>query len=133
MSILTVPDLGCIEISQRSSLLPHCDVLSSSGRSSQAGVGSAEPRNSLGDARFLSTVDSIQASEAEAVFSVLRQSADGNAVIAIEALVRKAPDGALNRVNVLDFACKNRLAISAPTEEYIWRISAYNDRCGDRR
>jgi Family of unknown function (DUF5939) len=53
------------------------------------------------------------------VFSVLRQSADGNAVIAIEALVRKAPDGALNRVNVLDFACKNRLAISAPTEEYI--------------
>lgn len=62
-------------------------------------------------------MDSIQASEAEAVFSVLRQSADGNAVIAIEALVREAPDGALNRVNVLDFACKNRLAISAPTEE----------------
>ena len=78
-------------------------------------------------------MDSIPASETEALFSVLRQSADGDAVTAIEALVRGAPDRALNRVNVLDFACKNRLAISAPTEEYIWRISAYNDRCGDRR
>jgi hypothetical protein len=39
----------------------------------------------------------------------LRQSADGDAVTAIEALVREAPDRALNRVNVLDFAVKNRL------------------------
>src|ERR1700758_781708 len=54
-------------------------------------------------------VDSIQASETEALFSVLRQSADGDAVTAIEALVREAPDRALNRVNVLDFAVKNRL------------------------
>jgi uncharacterized protein DUF5939 len=78
-------------------------------------------------------MDSIQASETEALFSVLRQSADGDAATAIEALVREALDRALNRVNVLDFACKNRLAISAPTEASIWRISAYNDRCGDRR
>jgi class 3 adenylate cyclase len=54
-------------------------------------------------------MDSIQASETEALFSVLRQSADGDAVSAIEALVREAPDRALNRVNVLDFAVKNRL------------------------
>jgi class 3 adenylate cyclase len=54
-------------------------------------------------------MDSIQASETEALFSVLRQSADGDAVTAIEALVREAPDRALNRVNVLDFAVKNRL------------------------
>jgi class 3 adenylate cyclase len=54
-------------------------------------------------------MDSVQASETEALFSVLRQSADGDAVTAIEALVRKAPDRALNRVNVLDFAVKNRL------------------------
>jgi hypothetical protein len=72
-------------------------------------------------------MDSIQASETEALFSVLRQSATAMR------LVREAPDRALNRVNVLDFACKNRLAISAPTEASIWRISAYNDRCGDRR
>jgi hypothetical protein len=54
-------------------------------------------------------MDSIQASEAEALFSVLRQSADGDAATAIEALVREAPDRALNRVNVLDFAVKTRL------------------------
>ena len=54
-------------------------------------------------------MDSIQASETEALFSVLRQSADGDAVTAIGALVREAPDRALNRVNVLDFAVKNRL------------------------
>lgn len=54
-------------------------------------------------------MDSIQASETEALFSVLRQSADGDAVTAIEASVREAPDRALNRVNVLDFAVRNRL------------------------
>jgi hypothetical protein len=40
-------------------------------------------------------MDSIQARETEALFSVLRQSADGGAVTAIEALVREAPDHAL--------------------------------------
>jgi Family of unknown function (DUF5939) len=48
-------------------------------------------------------------SEAEARFAVLRQSADANAVAAIERLVREAPDRALSRVNVLDFAAANRL------------------------
>ncbi|HYZ73180.1 MAG TPA: DUF5939 domain-containing protein [Chthoniobacterales bacterium] len=55
-------------------------------------------------------MDSIQASQTKALFSVLRQSADGDAVTAIEALVREAPDRALNRVNILDFAVKNRLS-----------------------
>lgn len=48
-------------------------------------------------------------SEAEARFSVLRQSADANTVGAIERLVREAPDRALSRVNVLDFAAANGL------------------------
>jgi uncharacterized protein DUF5939 len=54
-------------------------------------------------------MDTIKASETEALFSVLRQSADAHAVAAIEALVRDAPDRALNRVNVLEFAVKNGL------------------------
>ncbi|MBE0614512.1 MAG: adenylate/guanylate cyclase domain-containing protein [Burkholderiales bacterium] len=48
-------------------------------------------------------------SEAEARFSVLRQSADADAVAAIERLVREASDRALSRVNVLDFAAANGL------------------------
>lgn len=48
-------------------------------------------------------------SEAEARFSVLRQSADASAVAAIERLVREAPDRALARVNVLEFAATNGL------------------------
>ena len=46
-------------------------------------------------------------SEAKNLFSVLRQSADPRAAAAIEALVQDAPDSALARVNVLDFAAKN--------------------------
>jgi class 3 adenylate cyclase len=46
-------------------------------------------------------------SEAKNLFSVLRQSADPGAAAAIEALVQDAPDRALARVNVLDFAAKN--------------------------
>jgi class 3 adenylate cyclase len=49
-------------------------------------------------------------SDAEPLFTILRQSADADAVAAIERLVRDAPDRALNRVNVLDFAAKNGLA-----------------------
>ena len=45
-------------------------------------------------------------SEAINLFAVLRQSADPAAVDAIEALVRDAPDRALCRVNVVDFAAK---------------------------
>jgi len=43
-------------------------------------------------------------SEAKNLFTVLRQSADPVAAAAIEELVRDAPDRALSRVNVLDFA-----------------------------
>jgi len=48
-------------------------------------------------------------SEAEALFSVLRQSADAEVVAAIESLIRDAPDHALNRINALDFAAKEKL------------------------
>jgi class 3 adenylate cyclase len=45
-------------------------------------------------------------SEAGNLFTVLRQSADADAAGDIEELVRDAPDRALSRVNVLDFAAK---------------------------
>lgn len=45
-------------------------------------------------------------SEAKNLFATLRQSADPGVVEAIEALVRDAPDRALCRINVLDFAGK---------------------------
>src|SRR5713226_8638610 len=45
-------------------------------------------------------------SEAQALFAVLRQSADADAAAAIEQLVREAPDHHLCRVNVLAFAAK---------------------------
>src|SRR6201987_3402836 len=45
-------------------------------------------------------------SEARNLFSVLRQSADPETVDAIEKLVQDAPDRALCRVNVWDFAAK---------------------------
>jgi len=48
-------------------------------------------------------------SETEALFSVLRQSADADGVAAIERAVREAPDRDLCRINVLDFAAKNGL------------------------
>lgn len=43
-------------------------------------------------------------SEAEALFSALRERADAETVAAIERHVREAPDAALCRINVLDFA-----------------------------
>src|SRR6516164_5764736 len=48
-------------------------------------------------------------SEAKNLFSVLHQSADPEAVDAIEKLVETAPDRALCRINVLDFATKTGL------------------------
>jgi hypothetical protein len=48
-------------------------------------------------------------SEARNLFSVLRQSADPETVDAIEKLVQDAPDRALCRINVLDFAAKTGL------------------------
>jgi len=54
-------------------------------------------------------MNNLKASEADALFSVLRQSADPDSVAAIEALVRTGTDRALNRVNALDFASKAKL------------------------
>src|SRR6266487_5165817 len=54
-------------------------------------------------------MNQVKLGEAEALFSVLRQSADADVIAAIEALARDAPDPALNRVNVLDFAAKRGL------------------------
>jgi class 3 adenylate cyclase len=48
-------------------------------------------------------------SETEALFNVLRQSADADCVAAIETVVRDAPDRDLCRINVLDFAGKHGL------------------------
>ncbi len=48
-------------------------------------------------------------SEAEALFSVLRQSADADCVAAIERAIRDAPDRDLCRINVLTFAAKHGL------------------------
>jgi class 3 adenylate cyclase len=48
-------------------------------------------------------------SEAEALYSVLRQSADPEAVAAIERLVKNGPDHALNRINALDLAAREGL------------------------
>ena len=48
-------------------------------------------------------------SEVEALFGVLRQSADAQCVAAIDRAVCDATDGELCRVNVLDFAAKNGL------------------------
>jgi class 3 adenylate cyclase len=48
-------------------------------------------------------------SESEALFGVLRQSADADCAAAIEREVREANDRDLCRINVLDFAAKHRL------------------------
>jgi Family of unknown function (DUF5939) len=48
-------------------------------------------------------------SETEALFGVLRQSADGRCAAAIEGAVANAPDHELCRVNALAFAAKNKL------------------------
>src|SRR5271156_3689957 len=45
-------------------------------------------------------------SEARNLFPLLRQSADPDTVDAIEKLVETAPDRALCRINVVDFAAK---------------------------
>src|SRR5258706_2656042 len=48
-------------------------------------------------------------SEAQALFAVLRQSADPDCVAAIERLVADAPDHQVSRINVLDFAQRRGL------------------------
>ena len=51
----------------------------------------------------------VAVSERDTLFSMLRESTDPPVLSAIEALVRSAPDPALHRVNVLDFARRNAL------------------------
>ena len=48
-------------------------------------------------------------SETEALFGVLRQSADAGCAAAIEGAVANAPDHELCRINALAFAAKNKL------------------------
>lgn len=45
-------------------------------------------------------------SESDALFAVLRRSADENATAALETLIRAAPEHALARINALDFAAR---------------------------
>jgi class 3 adenylate cyclase len=51
----------------------------------------------------------FRVSEAQTLFTALRQSADAAAVSAIEQWVREAPDRQLSRINALDFAAKTAL------------------------
>src|SRR6476659_7981588 len=48
-------------------------------------------------------------SESDALFALLRQSADPAAAAAVERLVREGQDRELSRVNVIDFAARNSL------------------------
>jgi class 3 adenylate cyclase len=58
-------------------------------------------------------------SETEARFSVLRQSADPQAVAAMEALVAQGPDRALNRINVIDFARDHGVAVDKAVNAFV--------------
>ena len=58
-------------------------------------------------------------SETEALFSVLRQSAPPQPVAAIERLIAEGPDGALSRVNTLDFATKNGLDVEETVAAFL--------------
>lgn len=58
-------------------------------------------------------------SESEARFSVLRQSAGAQAAAVLEQLVRDAPDEALNRINVLDFAAKHGLPVEKALDAFL--------------
>ncbi len=58
-------------------------------------------------------------SEATNLFTVLQQSADPGVVDAIEELVRDAPDRALCRINVLDFASKTGLDEERTTAAFL--------------
>lgn len=58
-------------------------------------------------------------SESEARFSVLRQSAGARAAAVLEQLVRDAPDDALNRINVLDFAAEHGLPVEKALDAFL--------------
>ncbi|MFI5012461.1 MAG: adenylate/guanylate cyclase domain-containing protein [Hyphomicrobiales bacterium] len=64
-------------------------------------------------------------SETEALLSVLRQSANADAVATIERLVRDAPDHALNRINALELAAKEGL-----DEEHVIAALLHGARLG---
>ena len=46
--------------------------------------------------------------EAETLFVALRQSADDDVVEMLERMIRDAPDHALNKMNALDLAARER-------------------------
>ena len=48
-------------------------------------------------------------SEAQALFTVLREAADPAVAAAIDQHVKEAPDRDLSRINVLDFAARRHL------------------------
>src|SRR5882724_10694030 len=50
-------------------------------------------------------------SETKALFDLMRQTADGRSVDAIECLIRDGSDRDLCRINVLDFATKSKLDV----------------------
>ncbi|MEJ6022829.1 adenylate/guanylate cyclase domain-containing protein [Ramlibacter sp. PS4R-6] len=58
-------------------------------------------------------------SETEARFSVLRKSADGEVVAALQKYVREASDVELNRINVIDFAARHQLAEGAVLDAFL--------------
>jgi hypothetical protein len=64
-------------------------------------------------------------SEAQALFSVLRQSADAGCVAAMERLVRDAPDYRLNRINVLDLPSAKGSTRSARRSLHAARIGVF--------
>jgi len=81
---------------------------------------------------------------AESLFGMVRQSADAEAVAAMEALVRNGADRELCRVNVLDFAAKRGLdeerviaaflhAARVGLFELSWKRSMSRLRRGPRR
>jgi len=57
--------------------------------------------------------------DSEARFSILRQSADARATAAIERMVREAADRELHRINVIDFAARNGLALDRALDAFL--------------
>src|SRR6478609_4290184 len=66
---------------------------------------------------------------AQSLFSIVRQSADAEAVAAMEALVRNAPDHELCRVNVLDFATKRGLNEERVIAAFLRNVHKENYEC----
>ncbi|TAJ33013.1 MAG: adenylate/guanylate cyclase domain-containing protein, partial [Reyranella sp.] len=58
-------------------------------------------------------------SDGQALFAVLRQSADADVVTALERLVEAAPDRDLCRVNVFDFARRHNVGEDATIAAFL--------------